>query len=120
MTEKRTTKTKRLPVKEAKSGELNKLKAQIRRLKKENSHLKSELKTLERAFDEMRNFLKDTSKDLSLEALLKGADEGKSLKEIKTENEHECKKCSSVDVYIGDIPNGKILICRVCKTTERV
>jgi ribosomal protein S20 len=71
--------------KEEKDGEVAKLKRHIRHLEKENTRIKSELRTYEKAFFKNITFLKEKTKNLSLEDLLKGAEEELNLQQIKEE-----------------------------------
>jgi hypothetical protein len=68
---------------EEKSAEVRKLKDHIRHQDKEIARLKSELRTYDRAFQKNLVFLKEKTKDLNLEDLLKGAEEELTLKQIK-------------------------------------
>lgn len=68
-----------------KDGETKKLKAHIRKLEKEITKLKSELRTYDRAFQKNVVFLKEKTKDLSVEELIKGAEEELTLKQIKND-----------------------------------
>src|SRR5690349_6550525 len=68
---------------EEKSGEVKKLKAHIRHQDKEIARLKSELRTYDRAFTKNVMFLKEKTNNLTVEELIKGAEEEMTLKEIK-------------------------------------
>jgi len=70
---------------EDKDGEVAKLKRHIRHLEKENTRIKSELRTYEKAFFKNITFLKEKTKNLSLEDLLRGAEEELNLQQIKEE-----------------------------------
>lgn len=76
-------KNKQFYDKEEKSGEVKKLKAHIRKLEHEISRLKSELKTYDRAFQKNLVFLKEKTDELTVEELIKGAEQELSLKQIK-------------------------------------
>ena len=104
------------PKREEKDGQITKLKNRIRNLEKENNKLKSDLKSYDKAFIKTTKFLKDNTKDISLEQLIKGANEDKTLKEVQKEN--CCEKCMGVDLYITKIPNGTFTLCRTCSQTK--
>ena len=112
-------KPKKVPKREEKDGELQKLKTRVKRLEKENDRLKSELNSYEQAFKNTSKFLRDNTKEISLEALIKAAKEGASLKQVKdTEFKRVCKYCMSDNVHVSDIPTGKMILCRDCSKTN--
>lgn len=69
--------------KEEKDGEIGKLKKHVRHLENEITKLKSQLRTYDRAFSKNLLFLKEKTSDLSVEELIRGAEQELSLKEIK-------------------------------------
>lgn len=69
--------------KESKDGEVAKLKKHIRHQDKEIAKLKSQIKTYDRAFNKNITFLKEKTSTLSLDELLKGAEEELNLVQIK-------------------------------------
>ena len=71
--------------KEPKDGEITKLKKHIRHLEKENSLLKSQLRTYDRVFSKNVTFLKEKTRGLSLEDLIIGANAELNLEAIKNE-----------------------------------
>ena len=71
--------------KEAKDGEVGKLKKHIRHLVKENNLLKSQLRTYDRVFSKNVTFLKEKTRGLSLEDLIIGANNELNLEAIKNE-----------------------------------
>lgn len=75
--------------KEEKSAEIGKLKKHIRHQDKEIARLKSELRTYEKAFNKNITFLKERTRTLSLDDLLKGAQEELNLQQIKEETAHK-------------------------------
>jgi len=75
--------------KEQKDGEIGKLKKHIRHQDKEIARLKSELRTYEKAFNKNITFLKERTRTLSLDDLLKGAQEELNLQQIKEETVHK-------------------------------
>jgi predicted nucleic acid-binding Zn-ribbon protein len=101
---------------EEKSGEVKKLKAHIRKLEHEISRLKSELKTYDRAFQKNLVFLKEKTKELTLEDLLKGAEQELSLKQIKNdktdrfaelERKWKCFQCQEGILRLIIVPGGE-------------
>lgn len=69
--------------KEEKSGEVGKLKKHIRHLENEITKLKSELRSYDKALSKNIMFLKERTKDLTLEDLIKGANAELNLQQIK-------------------------------------
>lgn len=74
---------------EPKTSEIKKLKAQLRKKDHEISRLKSELRTLEKAFNSNIIFLREKTNDVSLEDLVKGAENDLNLKQIKDDNRNK-------------------------------
>lgn len=112
-------KPKKVPKREEKDGELQKLKTRVKRLEKENDRLKSELRSYEQAFKNTNKFLRDNTKEISLEALIKAAKEGSSLRDVQKQELHRtCKYCLSIDVHVSDTPVGKMVVCRNCSKTD--
>lgn len=101
--------------KEEKSGEVKRLKGQIRSLEHENKRLKGELRTYEKAMAKSVTFLKEKSKELTLEELIDGANEDMTLQQI-TDNKNEkfedlqrkwkCHVCSQGIMKFISIPKG--------------
>jgi hypothetical protein len=101
--------------KEEKDGEVGRLKRHIHHLEKENHKLKSELRTYEAAFKKNIVFLKQRTEDLSLEELIKGAEQEFSLQEIKQEKAQKfedlqkkwkCFTCNEGVMKLIIIPRG--------------
>lgn len=111
-------KPKKVIVKEAKDGNVQKLKNRIRRLEKENKKLKSDLGSYEQAFKKTTKFLKDNTDEISLEELIKAAKENKSLKEITPEEVRQCPKCAS-DLKKLKYPVGTVIVCENNKCDYR-
>ena len=106
--------------KESKDGEVGKLKERIKRLERENSQLRSEIKTLEGAFDKTKKFLKGSMDEFSVEEAIEAAKEEKTLKELKKEANSECcSKCNG-KVRIDRLAFGNMVFClnEECKHTE--
>ena len=90
--------------KEPKDGEVARLKKAIRRLESDKRQLLSELATIEAAFQKNVEFLKNSTKDLSVRDLMKAANKNITLKELKETNAEaessmearwRCHKCDS-------------------------
>ena len=69
-------------VKEAKSGEVQKLKDRIKKLERDKRMLISKLNTTEAALADNVKFLKGSTKDVSVEDLIEAAKTNKTLKEV--------------------------------------
>jgi predicted nuclease with TOPRIM domain len=105
---------RKTPVKEAKDGQVDKLKTQIRNLQKETRRLKSELKAYEQAFRKTKDFLKENTDEIDLMDLIAGAKENKPLKEIQDEYTQVCDKCQQGIRTITLLPFGKLYLCNNC------
>ena len=109
---------------EHKDGEIGRLKRRIARLENENSMLKSQLKTYDRAFHKNIKFLKGKTDDLSLEELIKGAQEELTVNEIKMEKQYrfedlkakwKCFSCNEGVLKIFIIPGNRYFRkCTMC------
>lgn len=95
-----------------KDGRVNKLEAQIRRLKRLNKELISKLRSAETALERTIRVLKGSVEDVSVEELIAGAKEDKTIKEIKDAVE-QCPKCPA-QVKIIEIKGGKVIVCPDC------
>lgn len=118
--------------KEPRDGEIKKLKAHIRHQDKEIARLKSELRTYDRAFQKNLVFLKEKTNNLTVEELIKGAEEEMTLKEIKDdkkdrfselERKWKCFDCHEGILRLVIIPGGEnnryFRKCSMCsKRTE--
>lgn len=69
--------------KEAKNGDIERLRKIIRRLESDKRKLLSEIKTLEKAFENNIRFLRGKTKDLSVEELIDASNKEMSLKDIE-------------------------------------
>lgn len=101
--------------KEPKDGEVSKLKKHIRHLEKENSQLKSQLRTYDRVFTKNVTFLKEKTRGLSLEDLIIGANAELNLEQIKEEKVNsfqdlqkkwQCFQCEVGILKMVIIPRG--------------
>lgn len=107
---------KKVPVKEAKSGEIQKLKRRIKKLETENKRLKSELGSYEQAFKKTTKFLEDHTDDISLEDLVQAAKQDKSLRKVEKEHvESLCPKCFNKLKELPKSRVGKIIVCTQCE-----
>jgi len=90
-------------------------KAKIKELEKEIKHLKSELKTYDRAFKKTKDFLRDNTADFTVEQTINAAKKNKSLKQLTVEI------CLCDDIITLKAPFGTISFCRKCnrKTIEK-
>ena len=115
-------KPKRVPVKEAKDGQLQRLRNRVRKLEKENRKLKSELNALEKAFENTTKFLRDHTQHISLDDLIEAAKKGHSLKTVQDDQEVNlvCPKCLSENFAVVSTPFGEVRSCRDCKYRETV
>lgn len=84
-------------MKEAKNGEVSKLKKRIRNLEKKNRDLISQLNTTERALEKNLKFLKGSTDDVTLEDLLEAAKFEDSLVEVK--ELYHCPECKSSEGF---------------------
>lgn len=113
---------------EEKSSEVKKLKAHIRHQDKEITRLKSELRTYEKAFKKNIVFLKEKTKELSVEELVKGAEEELNLKEIKENKKNlfeelqrkwKCFQCNEGVLRLIIVPGGEsnryFRRCSICE-----
>lgn len=99
-------------VKQEKSGEIQKLKNQVKRLQKDKKELISKLRTLEAVLEKNVKVLKGSVEDISVEELIAGAKEEKTIKEIKSEK--VCPNCGSSNYKVMEIRGGKIGTCPDC------
>ena len=97
-------KNKRIYVKEAKDGQINKLRRRIHKLEKENDRLKSEISTLEQFRRITSTYIDNKLDGVSVENVIKGVD--KKLKMSKIVEDNGCVKCGSevkTIPYLGGI-----------------
>lgn len=110
--------------KEAKDAETGKLKRHIAHLEKENKRLKSQLRTYEAAFNKNIRFLKGKTDDLSLEELIKGAQEELTVNEIREDRKYrfedlkekwKCFQCNEGVLRLIIIPGNRYFRkCSIC------
>jgi len=95
-------------VKEAKSGEVQKLKNRIKNLEKKNKILVQKLNTAERALEHSAKFLKGSTEEFSVEELIEAANDSKTLKEVK---DSKCPKCGKNTLKTMETLFGKLSTC---------
>ena len=110
-------KPKKMPMKEAKTGNEQKLRNRIRYLERKVKALEKEKRAFESAFKHTKSFLRDHTEDISLEKLIEAAKKGQSLKEAKDETKiTSCEKCGGNDLrYIG-----KLVLCMSCNRNASI
>jgi recombination DNA repair RAD52 pathway protein len=89
---------------------IRKQKTQIENLKNENRKLKSQIKTLNGAWDKTEKFLENISEGKSLEQMIADADSSDGFKK----KESNCRQCKSKDVGTLDYANFRIIVCNKC------
>ena len=101
---------------EDKSGEVKRLKGQIRALEHEIKRLKSELKTFNKAFEKNITFLRTKTKNFDLQELIDGAKLDMTLEEIgeekqftfkKMEDKWRCRVCSEGVLKLIIVPGNR-------------
>jgi len=105
-------------VKEAKSGEVQKLRNKIKRLEKDKRILISKLNTAEAALVGNANFLKGSTEDLSVEDLIEAAKENKTLKEVR--DGKICPSCGSEDLKVMKTLFGVLESCHCGYKKKRI
>lgn len=102
---------------EEKDGEVARLKRHIRHLEKENKQLKSECRSYEKALSKNITFLKERTNTLTLEDLIKGANEELNLQQIKKESfdsfenmkkKWACYECEAGIMKFIVVPHGEM------------
>lgn len=100
---------------EPKDAEVKKLKAHIRHQDKEIARLKSELRTLEKAFSANITFLKSKTTKLDLHTLIEAANDELNLTQIEDKEENKienlrkrwiCYQCETNVLKIVIVPKG--------------
>lgn len=100
-------------------GEIQKLKRRVKKLETENKRLKSELKSFEQAFQRTSNFLRDHTKEITIEGLIDAAKKGHSLKETQNEEvKKACRKCLAPELTVIKNNFGSIFVCQKCGERE--
>lgn len=94
---------------EPKSGEVKSLKKRLAKLENENRRLKSELKTFEAMFRRTVIYLKKDTEELSIEQIIKGVDDDKTLFQIKEDNKGKwsCHHCEEGELNLIIVPGNR-------------
>lgn len=112
---------KKLPIKEAKDGTIQKLKNRIRRLEKENERLRHEVNTLESFRELTTKHLDDKLDGIPIERVIKGVQKKHKLKDISDNKIKEvCPKCISSELKEVPYPGGKVRTCSNCDFRDTV
>ena len=109
-------KPKKMPMKEAKTGNEQKLRNRIRYLERKVKALEKEKRAFESAFKHTKSFLRDHTEEISLEKLIEAAKKGQSLKDAKDDSKlKSCEKCGGCDLrHIG-----KLILCMSCNGSAK-
>lgn len=105
-------------MKEAKDGQVAKLKNQINRKNKEIRNLKSQIRDYEKVLQKNFKFLNESTEDFSLEDLLDAASENTSIKDMDAKR--ACPKCMSVNYVVIKTPFGEARTCGNCDYRETI
>ena len=107
---------KKLPVREAKDGHLEKAKRRIKRLEKENARLKSEVRTLEGFRDVASTYIDGKLDGVPVEKVIKSVQKKMTLKQTSPDVIKECcPECITAELKVLAYPGGKIKVCGNCK-----
>lgn len=87
------------------------LRKKIKDQEKEILRLKSELKTLNKAFEKTAGYIKGNTDNVSVEKIIEGVKAEKTLVEIQIEN--KCPNCKQGEIKSSRLPFGRIEICSV-------
>lgn len=105
-------------VKEDKSAQVSSLKKRIAKLEHENKRLKSELRQYEATFRRTIIYLKKDTEELSIEQIIRGVDDDKSLFQIKEDNKGKwaCRKCDDGELRLIIVPGDRYFRkCNLCE-----
>lgn len=105
-------------MKQQKDGRIEKLLKIIEDQKKEIRKLKKELKGHATAMSKSKDLLRGTAESIELEKLIRGANKGHSLKEIK--EQEVCIKCHGTDVVVMGTIFGSLTSCSTCGFKNKV
>jgi predicted RNase H-like nuclease (RuvC/YqgF family) len=113
-------KPKKLPQKEAKDSEVQRLKRRIKRLEKERDQLKSEIKTLESFRDLTIDYVDGKLEGVPVEKVIRGIDKKQKLDKIKKPDviKEICTKCLKGELKRVPYRSGVIIICGNCEHRE--
>ena len=90
------------------TGKEKELRQKIKQQDAEIKRLKSELKTLNRAFEKTAQYIKGNVDGVSIEKMIDGAKQEKTMVEIK--KEAVCPDCGA-ETKTSKLPFGKLEIC---------
>jgi len=102
-------------VKEAKSGEIQKLKNRVKNLERKNKILIQKLNTAEIALEHSAKFLKGSTEEFTVEELIDAANNSKTAKNMKDE---KCPKCGENELKTIATLFGKLATC-LCGYNEK-
>jgi predicted nuclease with TOPRIM domain len=112
-------KPKKSPIREAKDGEVQKLKRRIKRLEKENERLKSELRTLESFRSLTSDYIGDKLDGVPVEKVIRGVEKKHKLSKIKPDTIKEvCQKCLRGELKKVPYRGGVVEVCGECQHRE--
>jgi predicted nuclease with TOPRIM domain len=103
---------KKLPRKEEKDGQIQRLRNRIRRLEKENERLKQEIKTLETYRDVTNKYIDEELDGIPVERVIRGVEKHQNLKKVTDEVKPVCPKCLNRDILILGRQDGKMHLCK--------
>lgn len=99
----------------------NNKEKELRKLLKEKDaeikRLKSELKTLNKAFEKTAQYIKGNVDNISIEKMIAGAKQEKTMVEIKKEN--SCPDCGA-EIKTSKLPHAKMHLCSAACGFRRV
>ncbi len=105
---------KKLPRKEEKDGQIQRLKSRIRRLEKENDRLKQEVKTLEAYKNITNKYIDDELDGVPIEKVIRSVEKHHNLNEIVEEVKPACPNCINPALSILGRPDGVLHMCGKC------
>lgn len=113
-------KPKKIPNKEAKDNEVQRLKRRVKRLEKENERLKSEIKTLESFRDLTSDYIEGKLDGVSVENVIRGVEKKQKLNSIKKPDDIKevCAKCLRGEIKKIPYRGGVVVVCGNCEHRE--
>jgi predicted nuclease with TOPRIM domain len=106
---------KKIPQKkDLKDERLNKLQRRVKRLEKENSLLRSEIKTLEAYRLKTNTYIDEELDGVPVEDVIKSVEKKLTLKKVKEKDKHKCNACGNMSLKIMPILNGELNLCGDC------
>jgi len=96
--------------KEAKDGEIRKLKDKNRRLESDKKKLMAEKKDLSRRLEEAYDHVGKKLGDISVEKVIQGVNAGKNLEEI-SEGDSVCPQCKKGELKTKELSFGTMITC---------